>query len=41
MPTTLPLLTTGSSNTSATVYCCKDTGSAAGYCDDCTLIKLP
>lgn len=32
--------TTGSTNTSAAVYCYKDTGSAAGYCDDYTLIKL-
>ena len=30
----------GSTNTSAAVYCYKDTGSAAGYCDDYTLIKL-
>ncbi|MFL6110755.1 MAG: carbohydrate-binding protein, partial [Catenulispora sp.] len=33
--------TTGSTNTSATVYCYKNSGTAAGYCDDYTLIKLP
>ncbi|WP_181804444.1 carbohydrate binding domain-containing protein [Streptomyces shenzhenensis] len=32
--------TTGSGNTSATVYCYKNTGSSAGYCDDYTLLKL-
>lgn len=32
--------TTGSTNTSAAVYCYKDAGSSAGYCDDYTLIKL-
>lgn len=26
--------------TSAGVYCCKNTGSSAGYCDDHTLVKL-
>ncbi|MGW0709404.1 carbohydrate binding domain-containing protein [Streptomyces sp. NPDC002643] len=33
--------TTGASATSAAVYCYKNAGSAAGYCDDYTLIKLP
>ncbi|WP_416982567.1 carbohydrate binding domain-containing protein [Streptomyces sp. T028] len=33
--------TTGASTTSAGVYCYKNAGSAAGYCDDYTLIKLP
>jgi hypothetical protein len=32
--------TTGSTNTSAAVYCYKDAGASAGYCDDYTLIKL-
>ncbi|WP_405766113.1 carbohydrate binding domain-containing protein [Streptomyces sp. NBC_01538] len=32
--------TTGNTNTSATTYCYKNSGSAAGYCDDYTLIKL-
>lgn len=33
--------TTGATTTSAGVYCYKNAGSAAGYCDDYTLIKLP
>jgi len=33
--------TTGNSTTSASVYCYKNSGSAAGYCDDYTLVKLP
>lgn len=33
--------TTGVSNTSASVYCYKNSGSAAGYCDDYTVVKLP
>ncbi|MEV0468695.1 carbohydrate binding domain-containing protein [Streptomyces prunicolor] len=33
--------TTGVSNTSASVYCYKNSGSAAGYCDDFTVVKLP
>ncbi|MFC1437899.1 carbohydrate binding domain-containing protein [Streptacidiphilus sp. N1-10] len=33
--------TTGSSTTSAGVYCYKNTGSGAGYCDDFTVVKLP
>jgi hypothetical protein len=33
-------LTTGSGNTSATVYCYKNSGTSAGYCDDYTLVKL-
>lgn len=33
--------TTGNSTTSAAVYCYKNSGSAAGYCDDYTLVKLP
>ncbi|MEU9343375.1 carbohydrate binding domain-containing protein [Streptomyces sp. NPDC048278] len=33
--------TTGVSTTSAGVYCYKNSGSAAGYCDDYSLIKLP
>ncbi|MET8979961.1 carbohydrate binding domain-containing protein [Streptomyces sp. NPDC004539] len=33
--------TTGASATSAGVYCYKNTGSSAGYCDDYTLIRLP
>ncbi|MCX5422618.1 carbohydrate binding domain-containing protein [Streptomyces sp. NBC_00078] len=33
-------LTTGSGNTSATVYCYKNSGTSAGYCDDYTLIKI-
>ncbi|MGW0425138.1 carbohydrate binding domain-containing protein [Streptomyces sp. NPDC003015] len=33
-------LTTGSSTTSATVYCYKNSGTSAGYCDDYTLVKL-
>lgn len=33
--------TTGGSTTSADVYCYKNSGSAAGYCDDYTLVKLP
>jgi hypothetical protein len=33
--------TTGVSNTSAAVYCYKNSGSAAGYCDDFTVVKLP
>jgi hypothetical protein len=32
---------TGASTTSAGVYCYKNAGAAAGYCDDYTLIKLP
>ncbi|RPE40112.1 hypothetical protein EDD90_3142 [Streptomyces sp. Ag109_O5-1] len=32
--------TTGVSTTSAGVYCYKNSGSAAGYCDDYSLIKL-
>ncbi|WP_329213632.1 carbohydrate binding domain-containing protein [Streptomyces sp. NBC_01485] len=32
--------TTGATATSAAVYCYKNAGSAAGYCDDYTLIKL-
>ncbi|MFF7643785.1 carbohydrate binding domain-containing protein [Streptomyces canus] len=32
--------TTGSTSTSAAVYCYKDAGSSAGYCDDYTLVKL-
>ncbi|MGW1782670.1 carbohydrate binding domain-containing protein [Streptomyces sp. NPDC002143] len=33
--------TTGAAVTSAATYCYKNSGSAAGYCDDYTLIKLP
>ncbi|MFJ8112336.1 carbohydrate binding domain-containing protein [Streptomyces sp. NPDC096132] len=33
--------TTGASTTSAAAYCYKNAGTAAGYCDDYTLIKLP
>ncbi|MHC5905067.1 carbohydrate binding domain-containing protein [Streptomyces sp. S6] len=33
--------TTGASATSAGVYCYKNTGSSAGYCDDYTLVRLP
>ncbi|MFF4257815.1 hypothetical protein ACFY1L_42175 [Streptomyces sp. NPDC001663] len=33
--------TTGASTTSAAAYCYKNSGSAAGYCDDYTLVKLP
>ncbi|MEV0740360.1 carbohydrate-binding protein [Streptomyces sp. NPDC050549] len=33
--------TTGVSNTAASVYCYKNSGSAAGYCDDYTVVKLP
>ncbi|MBW8817387.1 MAG: carbohydrate binding domain-containing protein [Streptomyces sp.] len=33
--------TTGSTNTSDPVYCYKNYGTAAGYCDDYTLIQLP
>lgn len=33
--------TTGVSNTAASVYCYKNSGSAAGYCDDFTVVKLP
>ncbi|WP_019055350.1 hypothetical protein [Streptomyces prunicolor] len=33
--------TTGVFNTSASVYCYKNSGSAAGYCDDFTVVKLP
>ncbi|KPI06660.1 Carbohydrate-binding CenC domain protein [Actinobacteria bacterium OK074] len=33
--------TTGATTTSAAAYCYKNTGSAAGYCDDYTLVKLP
>ncbi|MFE7277912.1 carbohydrate binding domain-containing protein [Streptomyces sp. NPDC057623] len=33
--------TTGASATSAAVYCYKNAGSGAGYCDDYTLVKLP
>jgi len=32
--------TTGASTTTAGAYCYKNSGSAAGYCDDYTLIKL-
>ncbi|MFK0287757.1 hypothetical protein ACIQVL_45860 [Streptomyces sp. NPDC090499] len=32
--------TTGVSTTSAGVYCYKNSGSAAGYCDDYSLVKL-
>ncbi|MFJ9633661.1 right-handed parallel beta-helix repeat-containing protein [Streptomyces sp. NPDC101175] len=33
--------TTGVSNTAASVYCYKNSGSGAGYCDDYTVVKLP
>ncbi|MET7571198.1 carbohydrate binding domain-containing protein [Streptomyces sp. NPDC005492] len=33
--------TTGATASSADVYCYKNSGSASGYCDDYTLIKLP
>lgn len=33
--------TTGATATSAGVYCYKNSGSAAGYCDDYSLVKLP
>ncbi|MFF5305979.1 carbohydrate-binding protein [Streptomyces sp. NPDC013161] len=33
--------TTGVSTTSASVYCYKNSGSAAGYCDDFTVVRLP
>ncbi|MFJ2815305.1 right-handed parallel beta-helix repeat-containing protein [Streptomyces sp. NPDC087294] len=32
--------TTGASTTSASVYCYKNSGSAAGYCDDFSVLKL-
>ncbi|WP_314222798.1 hypothetical protein [Streptomyces zaehneri] len=32
--------TTGATTTSAAVYCYKNAGSSAGYCDDYTLLRL-
>jgi hypothetical protein len=32
--------TTGSTSTTATIYCYKNTGSGPGYCDDFSIVKL-
>ncbi|MBW8735825.1 MAG: carbohydrate binding domain-containing protein [Streptomyces turgidiscabies] len=34
------LFTTGSSNTTATIYCYKNVGSGAGFCDDVSIVKV-